>query len=241
MPSEAATLLLRERRSSLKQQIYNLSPGIKRLNSRVEKDLEKHDNYWKQADPEFWQTEYSLKNHSAMVLKVSLAMGEKRGVTDAEKATMAAAAQYHDCGKVREVCHLYRLGRKLTRLEKRQVNKHAELSAQYIQEGMSIIRKEDRKFLKRVVKIVRWHHKPWRVLNRWDRLLAWDLWLADTYVAMLENRHLAGRSQVKALEELPHIIKENAPLLARLVYGREINQSLKILTELYGLKPSIIV
>jgi response regulator RpfG family c-di-GMP phosphodiesterase len=241
MSTPTAMALRDERRIPFKSRSDGQKEAVERVRKEFDYVVRAHDEMCHtELDPNEYLSTYSLANHLAMVEKVALSLMEELGGTDAQKALTASGAHFHDGGKLDESCIVYRFRRKLTAGEKKIIDQHAELSSSYVLEALAGVRAADKKFLRQVAEIVRWHHKPWRIGTPWMREVAWVINLADTYVAMLENRHLPGKSQVQALKVMPQAVEENVPFAIRILFHYEIKRVLEALQRLYGVNMSII-
>jgi hypothetical protein len=212
--------------------LYN--PGIKREEVFAEVKYLEHDKVFSLRDPEKWQTEYSLREHCAVVSKVASAISAERGADERSVLLAKIAGLFHDAGKLDVACHLYRLNRRLTGKEKSQVDKHERISSKYLKSRLQNVRTEDRKLLKEACVPIRRHHEPWLVFRKKLRLVAWDVMMADIFNSLMENRHRPGLSQFEAIEFLPEIVSKKVPRFFRRLYGGEIHESLSAISRLYG-------
>lgn len=219
----------RRRRSSAGSLI-----GMQRITRETLKDYEAEDELYQDRDPAVWLTKYKLKSHHENLDILLLDMGELRVVGDTDTAVRRLSAINHDYGKLEERCQLYRANRKLTPAERRIVREHPIYSARHVRENRDRVRKEDvelRKLLVYVITVVRWHDKPWFVFRRWLRTIAWDLRFADAFLARYEDRENPGSPPPIALDESIEWVLRETPWIIRLLYWREIRDSIRVLRQ----------
>jgi hypothetical protein len=211
------------------------SLGMKRLEKTVIRDLDEHDEPWSQRDSSVWQTWYSLKEHSVQVARLMAIVAQERGRSERGIDMSRIAGLLHDVGKIRKKCEAYRLNSVLNPEENALVALHAGYSAHYIVRMLSAVRAEDHAFLRQVLRIVRHHHTPWRVVQGGLRDIAWDVKVVDAFVSLQENRWRPGLSQQLAIEVLPEVVMKEIPLSYRMLLRKEIRESLDTVIHLFSI------
>lgn len=223
----AQGVLMGERR----RRAHDSLQGLRRIDHETLETLREEDKKWQGKDPELYLSSYSLENHHLALADLLVNMGEVGGMRDPrEEALRSSAAANHDVGKREARCQLYRLNRKLTRRELRQVRKHPRYSAQHVRKNRDRVRAEDtelRELLKYVEVCVLWHDRPWRVRSKWLRVITWDLRFADSYMAQRENRETPSTSPAQAMENGIQWIMRSTPWYVRLFYQEEIQESIR--------------
>lgn len=201
------------------------------------------DKDWKKHNPKLYLTEYDLVTHLTQVKNVLLVMGEERGRPQ-EAALRESVALRHDVGKADgsggEIgfCEsLYRRRGQLTREERRVLRDvHQRGSGRSAAQDMKRLDIRYRQFMECVEIIDGNHHTPWLVRRHWLRMIAWDLSVADMFVAKIETRDRPGMSSFEAVRVLPAIVKIQTPPEVWLFYEDEIRSSIDIITRRYGLE-----
>ena len=198
--------------------------GVRRI---ILPDIHAHDElYLKSGDPTHIPG-YRLLSHHLSVAELATIAGEF--LEDGAVALLVSAALGHDLGKLVPECReIYRQNRSLTQRERRIMARHPIYSRRIMQKKMEGLRAEDQRIIHGVCVMIRWHHKPWWVLNKRLRIYTWVLMFVDTYVAIIEDRHVAGRSKALAWTELLSGLPQSIPGWARRAFADEIGSALDI-------------
>jgi hypothetical protein len=210
------------------------SPGIERLKNMALQDLEEHDRRGLFADNSRWQTWYSLTKHSTQVGHALKKISEEEDMSPRDTNLSYVASIHHDVGKTTKQCEIYRLLKVFNKKERALIDLHPMYSKDYISSQLKYSRAEDHPFLRDEMEIVLNHHKPWRIYVANLRNIAWKLKAVDIFISLQEKRWRPGLSQDEAVETFPIIMRAETPWVARIMFGKEINSSIKVITKLFG-------
>ena len=143
------------------------------------------------------------RNHLEDVVKYSLALGEKTGLSTLELEELHIAALLHDVGKIGIEDHILNKPEKLTREEYARVKNH-------IEEGDKILRHVP--YFDRIRELIRCHHEHYNGCGYPDKLKgeaiplgARILSITDAYDVMTTDRvyrsHLSDEDAIKELKK----------------------------------------
>lgn len=229
---------VKERRAATYNPFYgNYTYGIKRLEDAIRTRLLDHDKECSRAygDNTIWQSGYSLLNHSFSLASIMVKIGQSLRRSEHHVVLGYIAALYHDIGKLHPSCHVYRANRKLTPEEKAAIDRHPEYSDKYLQESRSSVRVEDHLLLDEAHWLIRFHHKPWMILDPVLRKIAYNIKYADAFLSCTEDRHDPGLSSFNAVKDLHDFAAKELLDPIQKDYTLEVVTSYGVIERLYGL------
>ncbi len=138
------------------------------------------------------QSAYTV-GHTPAVVRHSVSIASRMGLSDGEIADIEYAAWIHNIGLINQAYRLDTLARSLTQDELKQARNHTVI-------GSEIVRPIE--FLSNLVPVIRYHHHHFNSQSELPlgaRIIA----LADAYQAMLEPRaYRPALSRTEALQEI---------------------------------------
>jgi hypothetical protein len=203
-------------------------PTIVRVEDQLKENYKEYDS--RARDPETTLVGFKLHRHILNVKNIVVAMGVVRG-RFLELDLRASIAIFHDNSKMLEEFSLHLLNRKLTKQELKIMSRHAKVAARAVREIERNVPHEDRLYFRLVYIGVRWHHKPWCILEDWLRQLVWDQMVADAFDAFMDDREEPGLEESEALESLTPWSERKIPRRIREKFGHEIQSSIDTLKQ----------